>query len=116
MKIQKFLSNKITRASVAISMLLQPATALAVNVDLPDVDKQSDQTISELFGTIADVLIFIIGALSVIMLIVGGIRYVISAGDQNAVQGAKNTILYAIVGLVVALLASQAINFVLDQL
>ena len=56
-----------------------------------------------------------IGAISVIMLIIGGIRYVISGGDSTAVQGAKNTILYAIVGIVVALLAYAVVNFVISS-
>ena len=60
-------------------------------------------------------LLFIIGAISVIMLIIGGIRYTTSQGDQGAVQSAKNTILYAIVGIVVALLAYAAVNFVISS-
>ena len=50
-----------------------------------------------------------------IMLIIGGIRYTTSQGDQTAVQNAKNTILYSIVGIVVALLAYAAVNFVLTS-
>jgi hypothetical protein len=69
-----------------------------------------------IFKTITNILLFIIGAISVIMLIIGGIRYVVSGGDQNAVQGAKNTILYAIVGIVVAFLAYAVVNFVLSSL
>jgi multisubunit Na+/H+ antiporter MnhB subunit len=61
------------------------------------------------------VLLFIIGAISVIMLIIGGIRYVVSGGDSSAVTSAKNTILYAIVGIIVALLAYALVNFVLTS-
>lgn len=68
-----------------------------------------------IFKTITNVLLFLIGAISVIMLIVGGIRYVVSGGDSSAVQGAKNTILYAIVGVVVAILAYAVVNFVIDS-
>ncbi len=68
-----------------------------------------------IFRTITNVLLFLIGAISVIMLIVGGIRYVVSGGDSSAVQGAKNTILYAIVGVVVAILAYAVVNFVIDS-
>jgi hypothetical protein len=68
-----------------------------------------------IFKTITNVLLFIIGAISVIMLIIGGIRYVVSGGDSSAVTGAKNTILYAIVGIVVALLAYALVNFVLTS-
>lgn len=67
------------------------------------------------FNTITNVLLFLIGAVSVIMLIIGGIRYTISGGDSAAVTSAKNTILYAIVGIVVALLAYAIVNFVLTS-
>lgn len=73
----------------------------------------TDQT--PIFRTITNVLLFIIGAISVIMLIIGGIRYTTSNGDQQAVQNAKNTILYAVVGLVIAILAFAAINFVISS-
>src|SRR5437868_1979743 len=52
-----------------------------------------------IFQTVANVLIFLVGAIAVIMLIIGGLRYVFSQGESAAVQGAKNTILYAIVGI-----------------
>jgi len=69
-----------------------------------------------IFQKITNILLFLVGAISVIMLIIGGIRYVISAGDQNQVTGAKNTIMYAIVGIVVAFLAFAAVNFVVTRL
>ena len=50
------------------------------------------------------------------MVIIGGIRYVISAGDQNAVTAAKNTILYAIMGLVIAMLAYALVRFIVSAL
>lgn len=68
-----------------------------------------------IFRTITNVLLFLIGAISVIMLIIGGIRYVVSGGDSTAVQNAKNTILYAIVGVVVAILAYAVVNFVIGS-
>lgn len=70
---------------------------------------------SGIFKTITNVLLFIIGAISVIMLIIGGIRYVVSGGDSSAITSAKNTILYAIVGIVVAVLAYAAVNFVITS-
>jgi len=69
-----------------------------------------------IFGRVTNVLLFLVGAISVIMLIIGGIRYVISGGDQAQVTSAKNTILYAIVGIVVAFLAYAAVNFVTQAL
>ena len=67
------------------------------------------------FQTITNVLLFILGAISVIMIIIGGLRYVISGGNATAVTAAKNTILYAIVGVIVALLAYAVVNFVLTS-
>lgn len=69
-----------------------------------------------IFNTIVNALLFLIGAISVIMLIIGGIRYTLSAGDSGNVTAAKNTILYAIVGLIVAFLAFAIVNFVFTSL
>ena len=79
-------------------------------------DQQADLLGNEgIFTTITNVLLFLIGAISVIMLIIGGIRYTISGGDSSQVTAAKNTILYAVVGIVVALLAYAVVNFVLGE-
>ena len=67
------------------------------------------------FSTISSVLLFIVGAIAVIMIIIGGLRYVISGGDATQVQAAKNTILYALVGIIIAILAYAAVNFVIGS-
>ena len=72
-------------------------------------------TLGDSVKTITNVLLFIIGAVAVIMIILGGIRYTTSNGDSNQVTAAKNTILYAVIGLVVALLAYAIIGFVINQ-
>jgi hypothetical protein len=64
--------------------------------------------------TVINTMLYIIGAVSVIMLIYGGIRYTTSGGNANSVTAAKNTILYAIIGLVVAIFAYAIVNWVLD--
>ncbi len=65
-----------------------------------------------IFSEITNVLLFAIGAIAVIMIVIGGLRYVISGGDAKQVDAAKNTILYAIIGIIVALLAYAAVGFV----
>lgn len=67
------------------------------------------------FERIANFLIFLVGALSVIFLIIGGLRYVISSGNSSQVESAKNTILYAIVGLVVAIASFAIVRFIVSQ-
>lgn len=81
----------------------------------------SDEQQSDLFGqegiftTVTNVLLFLIGAISVIMLIFGGIKYTISNGDPGAVTKAKDTIMYAVIGIIVALLAYAIVNFVVGS-
>ena len=58
-------------------------------------------------------VIGIIGAVAVIMIIIGGVNYTTSQGDPGKVKKAKDTILYGIIGLVIALLAFAIVNFVL---
>lgn len=59
-----------------------------------------------------NLMLYGIGVLSVIMLIFGGFRYIVSGGQKEKVTAAKNTILYAIIGLLVAVFAYAIINFV----
>ena len=61
-----------------------------------------------------NIMLFGVGVLSVVMLIFGGFRYVISGGKKESVTNAKNTILYAIIGLLVAVFAYAIINFILS--
>jgi hypothetical protein len=68
------------------------------------------------FSTIANTLIFLVGAIAVIFLIIGGLRYVISNGDSKNVTAAKDTILYAIVGIVVAVISFALVQFVINAL
>src|SRR5476651_1226206 len=68
--------------------------------------------VSTLFTRIADDLTYLVGAISIIMIIYGGIRYVISRGDAAQIKAAKETILYAVAGVVVAIVAFAIIKFV----
>lgn len=73
----------------------------------------------DLEGTVTNiinVILYVVGILAVVMIVIGGVQYTTSGGDQAAVTKAKNTILYGIVGLVVAILAYAIVNFVLKQL
>lgn len=67
------------------------------------------------FGRITNVILLIVGIVSVVMLIYGGLRYILSGGDSKKVTDAKNTILYAIIGLIISLLAYAIVNFVLTS-
>lgn len=81
-----------------------------------------DSCPSNLFGDtgvirqVSNTLIFIIGIVAVIMLIWGGLRYVVSGGDSKKVTDAKNTVLYAIIGLVISFMAFAIVGFIVDAL
>ncbi|HSE29097.1 MAG TPA: pilin [Candidatus Saccharimonadales bacterium] len=73
------------------------------------------RTVTGTLQQVANILIFIVGAISVIMVIIGAIRYTVAQGDQNAISAAKNTILYAIVGVVLSVAAFGIVGFVTGQ-
>ena len=62
---------------------------------------------------IINTILIVLGMIAVIMIIVGGIRYTTSNGDSSQIQSAKNTIMYAVIGLVVAILSFAIVNFVI---
>lgn len=62
-----------------------------------------------------NILSIVIGVIAVIMMIIGGFKYITSSGDSNNVNSAKNTILYAVIGLAVAALAQVISRFVVDR-
>lgn len=67
------------------------------------------------FTRITNTVLYIVGIISVIMLIYGGLRYILSGGDSKKVTDAKNTILYAIIGLIISILAYAIVNFVINN-
>ena len=105
------LTFTVATTSFAVDLSVQGGVNSAKGTDQPtDLFGTSG-----IFNTITNVLLFVLGAISVIMIIIGGLRYVISGGDSTAVTAAKNTILYAIVGVIVAVLAYAIINFVIGS-
>jgi hypothetical protein len=73
---------------------------------------QGTDNATSMVTTIINTLLYILGIIAVIMIIVGGIRYTTSNGESAGIKGAKDTITYAVIGLVVAILAYAVVNFV----
>lgn len=76
---------------------------------------QATTNINGIIKTVINIFSIIVGVVAVIMIIIGGLRYITSGGDSNNVSGAKNTIIYAIIGLVVVALAQFIVQFVLNK-
>ncbi len=67
------------------------------------------------FGIIANTLVFLVGAIAVLMVIIGALRYVLSNGDSAGIKSAKDTIMYALIGVVVSMLSYALVTFVIGQ-
>jgi len=78
-------------------------------------DTGDENSFAGLAKKIINIFSIVVGTVSVVMIIIGGFRYIISGGDSNGVSGAKNTILYAIVGLVIVLFSQVIVRFVLTN-
>ncbi|MEX0749024.1 MAG: hypothetical protein WD467_01995 [Candidatus Saccharimonadales bacterium] len=108
--------DKLSILQSAINTVAQSSLERGVNATKPSGVADSLFGSGGVFESIANTLLSLLGAIAVIMLIIGGFRYVVSGGDSSAVEGAKNTILYAIIGIIVAFLSWAAVDFVIDQL
>lgn len=79
-----------------------------------DTTGASDK-VNSLLKTVINVFSIVVGVVAVIMIIVGGLKYITSGGDSGNVSSAKNTIIYALVGLVIVALAQFIVRFVLGK-
>ena len=71
--------------------------------------------IDGLVGTIIDIISVVVGIMAVIMIIVAGAKFITSCGDANKVSSAKNSLLYAIIGIAIVALAQVIVRFVLQK-
>lgn len=81
----------------------------------PNSGTVATEKVNSTIATVINIFSLVVGVVSVIMIIIGGLRYIISGGDSGNVQSAKNTILYAIIGLVVVALSQFIVQFVLEK-
>lgn len=106
----------VTLLSAPITHATQDLTISQGASSARGVDQATDLFGSAgIFTTVSNVMLFVVGAISVIMVVIGGLRYVISGGNSGNVTAAKNTILYAIVGLIISIMAYAIINFVISS-
>jgi ABC-type Fe3+ transport system permease subunit len=75
----------------------------------------ADDSIESIVATVINILSWIVGVAAVIMILIGGFKYVTANGDSNSLSSAKNTILYAIIGLVIAAVSQGLVQFVLRE-
>lgn len=74
-----------------------------------------NNSVSKVANQVVNVFSLVVGAIAVIMIIVGGFRYITSGGSSDKIGSAKNTLIYAIVGLIIVALAQIIVHFVLNR-
>lgn len=105
---------------------MAPATALAATAQQTACSAITGKTscatnantgpdVTKLIGSIVNILSWIVGVAAVIMVIVGGFRFITSGGDSNSVASARSTVLYAVIGLIIAAFAQIIVKFVLQK-
>ncbi len=103
-------------ASAAIDEKARDAACEGLGAAGSDCDDEfAAKPINDIVVTVVNILSFIVGAVAVIMIIVAGFKYVTSGGDSNSISGAKSTLLYAIVGLIIVAMAQFLVKFVFDR-
>ena len=120
-KITKIITQTFTGlgafACLFSSRLLVSATSVQEGANAARAEGMPTELIGDngVFSRITNTVLLIVGLISVIMLVYGGLRYILSGGDSKKVTDAKNTVIYAIIGLIISLLAYAIVNFVLNS-
>lgn len=122
-KLKSILISFMVLFGISITALTIVDSVSAVNVTEETCKVEPDNIICEgksedlgvILNTVVDVLLYILGIISVIVLIIGGIRYTTSQGDPKTVETAKNTILYAIIGIGIAFSAYAIVHWVVGR-
>ena len=114
-----FLVGIIIGCLAMLTVVLQPTTAEASlgqacnQVSGSAICSSRSEDIGGTFGAnLVNTMLFALGIVAVIMIIIGGIRYTTASGDAAQTASAKNTILYSVVGLIVAIMAWGIVSFV----
>ena len=106
-------------AAAQTSPDIQAGLCAGANLDINDTNctggNDAVSTINDLIRKVINLLSVIVGVVAVIMIMIGGFHYITSGGSDTGVTSAKNTILYAIIGLIIVALAQLLVRFVLRQ-
>ena len=92
-------------------MSLIHLATLIINPDIPKVSTGPEE-----FKKIMNIVFEIMGALAVLMIVIGGFRYIVSGTNPDSVSASKRMIIYSLVGLLVIAFAATIVNFVVDKL
>lgn len=115
-KINQFLSVKIVLGIIGILSLpakIVAQTTITVS-DMPDVDVPTDVNIGEMLGKVRNYFFGIVIAACVFMVLWGAFDMATSGGDETKVKNARNRILYASIGLIIAAFSMGIVSLVMS--
>lgn len=124
-KVKLFIASIV--ALLSFAPMLAPVSVSAATGDLACgatgnltatncvADANADNKINDGVKLFIRIFQIVVGIISVAMIIFGGLKYITSGGDSGGIGSAKNTIIYAIIGLVVVALAEVIVQFVLNR-
>jgi lysylphosphatidylglycerol synthetase-like protein (DUF2156 family) len=104
-------STIVVKAQTAQDQILQGIDEACSGGACADDGGKIDSTVQ----TVVNILSLVVGAVAVVMIVVGGLKYVSSQGDSSAVSSAKNTVIYAVVGLIIVAMAQIIVAFVVQR-
>jgi hypothetical protein len=102
-----------------LGLLVAPTIALAASAGFSTVTPftgTSSGTLIEAITNIVNALLTLAAVVAAVFVIIGGVRYVTAQGDEDAVEAAKNTVIYAVIGVIVIALSAVIINFVITAI
>lgn len=105
--------------TIGTALYFAPALMLAADSNIPTavspVPGGGDLTPAKLLQNVILYILMFAAAIAVLFLIIGGVKYIVSQGNEKSVESSKHTILYAVIGLLVIILSYVIVNFVLTQ-
>ena len=115
MQIKKFAKGAILIVLISFIVVGFVGPALAA-IPVTPPNNVPTSTLPDLINTISSVILLLVGIVAVLFLIIGGFRYITASGVPEQVQSAKGTIMYAIIGIMVALLSYAIVQYVITQI
>lgn len=117
---KRYIAAFVVTIGMGGALLAPTASAIEVfdqcdNNTQSTVCKSRNDNAGSMIRTVINTALYVLGMVAVLMIVIGGIRYTVSNGDASAIKGAKNTILYSVIGLIVAILSYTIVNFVVAR-
>ena len=113
------INRKIAVSLITLTIVLLPALAEAVTGGLTSPTRPTGVPGGTLLDTITfviNIVLYLVGAIALLMLVYGGFMYIISGGNEDTIEKAKKILTYAIVGVVVVIISYVVVNFLVAEI